>query len=95
MIMKLENAGLGFYVRSAETQDKLGTCICSSIIKTEYYIHEFYILPNSGRLPLRQLVYRVFDLPPSMRPLVYDFGQLNSTTEESYVHQIVTNYVSN
>ncbi|XP_041100244.1 E3 ubiquitin-protein ligase rnf213-alpha-like, partial [Polyodon spathula] len=30
-----------------------------------------------GSIPLRQLVYRVQALPPSMIPLVWDFGQLN------------------
>lgn len=34
-------------------------------------------------------MYRVLDLPPSMRPLVYDFGQLNNNTEEDYIAQIV------
>ncbi len=38
---------------------------------------------------MRDLVYRVYDLPPSMRPLVYDFGQLSPDAEESYIHQIV------
>ncbi|XP_077862842.1 E3 ubiquitin-protein ligase rnf213-alpha-like [Saccoglossus kowalevskii] len=37
-----------------------------------------------GRIPLRQLVYRVQALPPSMLPLVWDFGQLNSEVEELY-----------
>lgn len=44
---------------------------------------------SSGKIPLRQLVYRVLDLPPSMRPLVYDFGQLNTGTECDYIIQIV------
>ena len=44
----------------------------------------------TGRIPLRQLVYRVLDLPPSMRPLVYDFGQLNVDTEKDYTRQIVS-----
>ena len=47
-----------------------------------------------GKIPLRQLVYRVLDLPPSMRPLVYDFGQLNTGTEHDYTKQIVTDHVS-
>ena len=42
-----------------------------------------------GKIPLRQLVYRVLDLPPSMRPLVYDFGQLSNGTEKDYTKQIV------
>ena len=47
----------------------------------------------SGKIPLRQLVYRVLDLPPSMRPLVYDFGQLNMDTENDYIKQIVYDHV--
>lgn len=42
-----------------------------------------------GRVPLRQLVYRVHPLPPSMAPLVWDFGQLSDSTELSYIKQIV------
>uniref|UniRef100_A0A1X7SXU1 Uncharacterized protein n=1 Tax=Amphimedon queenslandica TaxID=400682 RepID=A0A1X7SXU1_AMPQE len=65
MISKLESAGLGFFVKATDTQQKL------------------------GKIPLRQLVYRVLDLPPSMKPLVYDFGQLNNATEKDYTRQIV------
>ena len=46
-----------------------------------------------GKIPLRQLVYRVHNLPPSMRPLVYDFGQLQHRREADYTHRIVHNYV--
>ncbi|XP_028976279.2 E3 ubiquitin-protein ligase rnf213-beta isoform X3 [Esox lucius] len=42
-----------------------------------------------GKVPLRQLVYRVHPLPPSMAPLVWDFGQLSNSTELSYIRQIV------
>ncbi|XP_028300078.1 E3 ubiquitin-protein ligase rnf213-alpha-like [Gouania willdenowi] len=42
-----------------------------------------------GTIPLRQLVYRVHKLPPSMMPLVWDFGQLNDSTEQMYITQIV------
>ena len=52
-----------------------------------------YAILISGRLPLRQLVYRVLDLPPSMRYLVYDFGQLNQGTERDYIGQIVSDHV--
>ena len=47
----------------------------------------------SGKIPLRQLVYRVLDLPPSMRPMVYDFGQLKKGTENDYIKQIVHDHV--
>ncbi|XP_043109399.1 E3 ubiquitin-protein ligase rnf213-beta isoform X2 [Puntigrus tetrazona] len=42
-----------------------------------------------GKIPMRQLVYRVHPLPPSMVPLVWDFGQLSDSTEFSYICQIV------
>ncbi|XP_010769191.1 E3 ubiquitin-protein ligase rnf213-alpha [Notothenia coriiceps] len=46
-----------------------------------------------GSIPLRQLVYRVQALPPSMIPLVWDFGQLNDQTEKIYIQQIVQRVV--
>ncbi|KAG2461062.1 R213A ligase, partial [Polypterus senegalus] len=46
-----------------------------------------------GSIPLRQLVYRVQALPPSMIPLVWDFGQLNDQTEKIYIKQIVQRLV--
>ena len=33
-------------------------------------------------------------MPESMKPLIWDFGQLNSETEELYARQIVNRYVS-
>ncbi|XP_063077858.1 E3 ubiquitin-protein ligase rnf213-beta [Engraulis encrasicolus] len=42
-----------------------------------------------GKVPLRQLVYRVHPLPPSLIPLVWDFGQLSNEAELSYIMQIV------
>ncbi|XP_071342169.1 E3 ubiquitin-protein ligase rnf213-alpha-like isoform X2 [Trachinotus anak] len=42
-----------------------------------------------GSIPLRQLVYRVHVLPPSMIPLVWDFGQLSESIEQMYIEQIV------
>ncbi|XP_041755240.2 E3 ubiquitin-protein ligase rnf213-alpha-like [Coregonus clupeaformis] len=46
-----------------------------------------------GSIPLRQLVYRVQALPPSMIPLVWDFGQLNDHTEKMYIKKIVKRVV--
>nr|XP_029476924.1 E3 ubiquitin-protein ligase rnf213-alpha-like [Oncorhynchus nerka] len=46
-----------------------------------------------GSIPLRQLVYRVQVLPPSMIPLVWDFGQLSDHTEKMYIQQIVQRVV--
>ena len=79
MIERLESAGLGFYVKATETQQKLGW-------ESVLYLSLFNIV---GKIPLRQLVYRVLDLPPSMRPLVYDFGQLSAEIEREYITQIV------
>uniref|UniRef100_A0A3P9JJC8 RING-type E3 ubiquitin transferase n=1 Tax=Oryzias latipes TaxID=8090 RepID=A0A3P9JJC8_ORYLA len=42
-----------------------------------------------GKVPLRQLVYRVHPLPSSLVSLVWDFGQLSDATELSYINQIV------
>uniref|UniRef100_A0A3B5AS69 RING-type E3 ubiquitin transferase n=1 Tax=Stegastes partitus TaxID=144197 RepID=A0A3B5AS69_9TELE len=47
-----------------------------------------------GKVPLRQLVYRVHPLPPSMASLVWDFGQLSDSTELSYIKQIVQKNVA-
>lgn len=48
-----------------------------------------------GNVPLRNLVYRVLELPSSMQSLVYDFGQLSSDTEKDYAVKIVEKYVCN
>ena len=67
-----------------------------SILDSSKYIateHDIWC-NNTGSIPLRQLVYRVLALPPSMQPLVYDFGQLTDNTEENYTIQIVKNHVS-
>ncbi|XP_041073022.1 E3 ubiquitin-protein ligase rnf213-alpha-like isoform X2 [Carcharodon carcharias] len=46
-----------------------------------------------GKVPLRQLVYRVQPLPSSMIPLVWDFGQLSDKAELAYTSQIVQRYI--
>ncbi|KAM8784464.1 LOW QUALITY PROTEIN: E3 ubiquitin-protein ligase RNF213 [Rhynchonycteris naso] len=46
-----------------------------------------------GSIPLRQPVYRVHALPPSLIPLVWDFGQLSDTTEKLYIQQIIQRLV--
>ena len=40
-------------------------------------------------------MYRVHALPGSMRPLIWDFGQLKPDVERLYTNQIVSRYVSN
>ncbi|XP_074628909.1 E3 ubiquitin-protein ligase rnf213-alpha-like isoform X2 [Acropora palmata] len=69
MIHKLECAGLGYHVKTEDSDDRL------------------------GHIPLRHLVYRVHALPGSMRPLIWDFGQLNHQVETLYTHQIVSRYI--
>ena len=69
MIKKLESQGLGYHVKSSETEDKLDSDI-----------------------PMRHLVYRVNPLPPSLLPLVWDFGQLTSQVEDKYIKQIVVRH---
>ncbi|XP_068731195.1 E3 ubiquitin-protein ligase rnf213-alpha-like [Montipora capricornis] len=69
MIYKLESAGLGYHVKTEESDDRL------------------------GHIPLRHLVYRVHALPGSMRPLIWDFGQLSHQVESLYTNQIVSRYI--
>ena len=60
------------------------------LINSIVFLWSFFI---TGSIPLRQLVYRVHPLPESMRPLVWDFGQLTHHTEELYTKQIVRRFV--
>ena len=66
-------------------------CLC------DLYLFKYYNSAQimfKGKIPLRHLVYRVVDIPQSMRHLVYDFGQLNVVTEDDYIAHIVNNHVS-
>ncbi|CAM4686184.1 unnamed protein product [Lepidochelys kempii] len=54
-----------------------------------YRVRSEDTLEKLGYIPLRQLVYRVQPLPPSMLPLVWDFGELNEKTQNLYIRQIV------
>ena len=56
-------------------------------------MHIAVIFISIGRIPLRELVYRVHELPPSMLPLIFDFGRLDDATEKKYIHKIVSNQV--
>ncbi|XP_062408415.1 E3 ubiquitin-protein ligase rnf213-alpha-like isoform X2 [Sardina pilchardus] len=67
-IEQLEKAGLGYRVKSENTEEKL------------------------GQIPMRQLVYRVQPLPPSLSPLLWDFGKLNEKTQELYIQQMVKTF---
>jgi len=87
MIKKLEDAGLGYFVQAESTHHRFGKKMFSSVYKSMYPYF------STGSIPLRHLVYRVLDLPPSMQPLLYDFGQVVGKTENDYVTQIVTNHM--
>ncbi|MEQ2249108.1 hypothetical protein ILYODFUR_026008 [Ilyodon furcidens] len=54
-----------------------------------YRVHAQETQEKLGSIPLRQLVYRVHELPPSLIPLVWDFGQLSDSTEQMYIQHIV------
>ena len=72
MIKNLESRGMGYHVKSSETEDRLDSDI-----------------------PMRHLVYRVNPLPPSLLPLVWDFGQLTSQVQDKYIKQIVSRHSKN
>ena len=42
-----------------------------------------------GNIPLRRLVYRVKEIPASLFPMIWDFGQLADDTEKKYALQMV------
>jgi energy-coupling factor transporter ATP-binding protein EcfA2 len=46
-------------------------------------------LGGGGGIPMRRLVYRVKEIPPSMFPLIWDFGSLDNETELKYIRQMV------
>ncbi|XP_077981787.1 E3 ubiquitin-protein ligase rnf213-alpha-like [Glandiceps talaboti] len=48
-----------------------------------------------GNIPLRHLVYRVHQLPPSLLACVWDFGQLSLKLEESYIRSMVKHGLKN
>ncbi|XP_036418083.1 E3 ubiquitin-protein ligase rnf213-alpha-like [Colossoma macropomum] len=45
-----------------------------------------------GRIPMRQLVYRVQPLPPSLSALVWDFGKLNEGAQNLYITKMVETF---
>ncbi|XP_029898687.1 E3 ubiquitin-protein ligase rnf213-alpha-like isoform X1 [Aquila chrysaetos chrysaetos] len=60
-----------------------------------YRVRSEDTLEKLGYIPLRQLVYRVKPLPPSLLPLVWDFGQLNEKTQSLYIREIVKSTMKN
>ena len=64
--------------------------------KSKLILSYFYniILIYVGQIPLRQLVYRVNELPLSMRSLIFDFGGIELKAEQQYINKMVENKVS-
>ncbi len=54
-----------------------------------YHVQDSDKLETFGDVPLRQLVYRVQPLPPSLIPLVWDFGKLSDSVQKIYIQQMV------
>ena len=55
-----------------------------------YHIKSSETREKLDDIPLRHLVYRVNPLPPSILPLVWDFGTLTPAVENKYIKQIAT-----
>mgnify|MGYP003430498886 CR=1 FL=1 len=75
--------GLAFMWSPQKHKIDLVKSIASSIMKYTVCMSADSTIIE-GKIPLRQLVYRVLELPLSMRPLVYDFGHLNTKNENVY-----------
>ena len=54
-----------------------------------YHIRADKTQDKLGSIPMRRLVYRVKELPPSLYPLVWDFGTLDAHTERKYISQMI------
>ena len=93
MIESLESAGLGFSVRIQETKQRLGLFSHFTIYVHMLHTTKTPYLLFKGSTPLRHLVYRVLELPASMKPLIYDYGGLTDNTEETYIGRMVQNHV--
>ena len=55
-----------------------------------YRTGEADVLDRIGDIPLRELVYRVHPLPPSLKPLIWDFGSMDNTTGIALFAYLVT-----
>ena len=51
------------------------------------------ITEKFGKIPLRELVYRVVELPKSLLSIVWDFGQLSKDVEGSYISEIIKRHL--
>ena len=58
-----------------------------------YHVKAEHTKDKLGKIPMRCLVYRVKEIPPSMFPLIWDFGTLDSETEKKYISQMIDSRV--
>ena len=59
-----------------------------------YHINASETTQKLGSVPMRRLVYRVNEIPPSLFPFVWDFGSLDTQTEKKYISQMVKKWMS-
>ncbi|WAR08837.1 RN213-like protein [Mya arenaria] len=59
-----------------------------------YHVDAEKTTDKLGTIPMRKLVYRVQPLPRSLLPFVWDFGQLDSVDEETYIRQMILHRLS-
>jgi len=60
-----------------------------------YHINAEETKDTLGGIPMRRLVYRVRELPESMFPLVWDFGNLSDDAEAKYIAQMIRHHDDN
>jgi hypothetical protein len=59
-----------------------------------YHVRADRTQDRLGKIPMRRLVYRVKEIPPSMFPLIWDFGTLDTHTEMKYISQMIDTRVN-
>ena len=50
------------------------------IVGLGYRTNDSDVFDRIGDIPLREVVYRVHPLPPSLKPLIWDFGSMDNDT---------------
>jgi E3 ubiquitin-protein ligase RNF213 len=55
-----------------------------------YHIKVEKTVDRCGKIPMRRLVYRVKEIPASLFPLIWDFGNLDDHTEKKYITQMLS-----
>jgi len=87
--LKVVTACNPYKSHTKETVEKLEKAGLGYLVRSEDTLEKL------GYTPLRQLVYRVKPLPPSLLPLVWDFGELNEKTQNLYIREIVKSAMKN